>query len=74
MSTSAVFARGSRRRSMSSFDEARVSVISEDGVSVMSEGGEAEDSALRALRDEQAKLDDAWNKRKLLHRRQLARR
>ena len=59
---------------MSSFDEARVSVISEDGVSVMSEGGEAEDGALRALRDEQAKLDDAWNERKLLHRRQLARR
>jgi len=51
---------------MSSFDEAGVSVISEDGVSVMSESGEAEDEALRALRDEQAKLDVAWKKRKLL--------
>ena len=34
---------------MSSFDEA--------GVTVVSKGGEAEDGALRALRDDQAKLD-----------------
>ena len=34
----------------------------------MNEGGEAEDGGLRALRNEQAKLDDAWNKRKRLLR------
>ena len=53
--------------------------MSEDGVTVTSADGEAEDGALR---EEQAKLDEAWNKRKrvlnkqrkLLHRRQLARR
>ena len=56
--------------------------MSEDGVTVTSDDGEAEDGALRALREERAKLDEAWNKRKrvlkkqrkLLHRRQLARR
>jgi hypothetical protein len=51
-----LLAHGSRRRSMSTVDE--------PGVAMMSEDGEAEDSALRALRDDQAKLDDAWNKRK----------
>jgi hypothetical protein len=50
---------------MSSFDEAGVAVISED-VSVTRESGEADDAALRALRDEQATLDVAWKKRKLL--------
>ena len=38
--------------------------MSEDGVTVTSTDGEAEDGALRALREEQAKLDQAWNKRK----------
>jgi hypothetical protein len=47
---------------MSSFDEAGVAVISED-VSVTRESGEADDAALRALRDEQATLDVAWKKR-----------
>lgn len=50
-----LLAHGSRRRSMSTVDE--------PGVAMMSEDGEAEDSALRALRDDQAKLDDAWNKK-----------
>ena len=52
---------------MSSVDEAGVAVMSEDGVTVTSDDGEAEDGALRALRalrDDQAKLDDAWNNRK----------
>ena len=49
---------------MSSVDEGGVAAISEADVSVMNEGGEAEDGGLRALRNEQAKLDDAWNKRK----------
>ena len=39
-------------------------MTSEDGVTVTSDDGEAEDGALRALRDDQAKLVDAWNKRK----------
>ena len=38
--------------------------MSEDGVTVTSADGEAEDGALRALREDQAKLDAAWNKRK----------
>ena len=41
-----------------------MSSVDEAGVAVMSEDGEVEDGALRALRDDQAKLDDAWNKRK----------
>ena len=49
---------------MSSVDEAGVAAKSEDGVTVTSDDGEAEDGALRALLDDQAKLDDAWNKRK----------
>ena len=49
---------------MSSVDEAGVAAMSEDGVTVTSEGGKAEDGALGALRDDQAKLDDAWNNRK----------
>ena len=49
---------------MSSVDEAGVAAMSEDGVAAMSEDGKAEDGALRALLDDQAKLDDAWNKRK----------
>ena len=53
---------------MSSVDEGGVAAISEADVSVMNEGGEAEDGGLRALRNEQAKLDDAWNKRKRLLR------
>ena len=32
--------------------------MSEDGVTVTSADGEAEDGALRALREDQAKLDD----------------
>ena len=59
-----LLARGSRRRSMSSVDEAGVAAMSEDNVSVMSEGGEAEDGALRELRGDKANSDDAWNKRK----------
>ena len=59
-----LLARGRRRRSTSSVDEAVVTVISEDDVSVMSEGGEAEDGALRELRGDKANSDDAWNKRK----------
>ena len=46
---------------MSSVDEAGVAAMSEDGVTVTSDDGEAEDGALR---DDQAKLDDAWNNRK----------
>ena len=38
--------------------------MSEDGVTVTSADGEAEDGALRALREDQAKLDEAWSKRK----------
>ena len=49
---------------MSSVDEAGVAAMSEDGVTVTSDDGKAEDGALRALRDDQAKLDDAWNNRK----------
>ena len=49
---------------MSSVDEAGVAAMSEDGVTVTSDDGEAEDAALRALREDQAKLDDAWSKRK----------
>ena len=59
-----LLARGRRRRSTSSVDEAVVTVISKDDVSVMSEGGEAEDGALRELRGDKANSDDAWNKRK----------
>ena len=59
-----LLARGSRRRSTSSVDEAGVAAMSEDNVSVMSEGGEAEDGALRELRGDKANSDDAWNKRK----------
>ena len=59
-----LLARGSRRRSISSVDEAGVAAMSEDGVTVTSDDGEAEDGALRALREDQAKLDDAWNNRK----------
>ena len=49
---------------MSSVDEAGVAAMSEDGVTVTRDDGEAEDGALRALREDQAKLDDAWNNRK----------
>ena len=49
---------------MSSVGEAGVAAMSEDGVALTSADGEAEDGALRALREDQAKLDEAWNKRK----------
>ena len=48
---------------MSSVDEGGVADESEADVVVMSEDGEADDGVLRALRDEQAKLDDAWKKK-----------
>ena len=49
---------------MSSVGEAGVAAMSEDGVALTSADGEAEDGALRTLREDQAKLDEAWNKRK----------
>ena len=47
---------------MSSVDEGGVTVRREADVVVVSEDGEAGDDVLRAVRAEQAKLDDAWNK------------
>jgi hypothetical protein len=49
---------------VAAMSEDGVTVTSEDGVTVTSDDGEAEDGALRTLRDDQAKLDEAWNKRK----------
>jgi len=41
-----------------------MSSVDEAGDVVTSEDSEAEDGGLRALRDDEAKLTDAWNTRK----------
>jgi hypothetical protein len=51
---------------MSSIDQGGVAVRSEADVVVMSEDNETGDDVLRALRAEQAKLDEAWKKRKAM--------
>ena len=43
-----------------------MSTVDEPGVAMTSEDGEAEDSALRALRDDQAKLDDEEQRKRVL--------